>query len=403
MSITRKLIILIITCGLCGAMLAYAQDDSAAQVFELTDISVIAPTGALERASIEVTNRSTTRANGVIWYYLAPVGSTEPWLAARYTSTEQSIELGAGETTTLTFDAPGLGLIGTYDLSFWAHYVDPVTGARNHSDGQGYAMPIVIEPPGAFVLTPLRDIDTDHAITRGDARTFESQRLKMTDVHIMQIEGRIASVQVDVLNVTDMPVDGFVWYILAPPDSEQPWTQIQYIAPEQRIVQLAPNERTTYTFIGGDMMPAGRYALWVYTSAILDAATGERGEGDGVAETIVFGQALQTAITAAEVVTNDDGTAAMRVRARVDNFSGDSLIVGMFYTIAPPNMPSPWRSAVFNAPIRYVQVGAGESVDVAWDDALDLPAGTHAVTLWMFQVDDGALILRDRAETMITR
>jgi len=98
----------------------------------------------------------------------------------------------------------------------------------------------------------------------------------------------------------------------------------------------------------------------------------------------------------------DDGTSAVQVSARAENATDAPIIAGMFYSIAAPDVPTPWRSAAFNAPIRFVQVGAGESAALAWDDAVQLPAGMYTVTIWMFQVEDGRLVLRDTDAAEIT-
>jgi len=217
-------------------------ETTSAQLLRFSNFTYTRTDNELREVALSVLNTSAESQAGMVWFLLAPVGSTEPWRNAVYTSPEQPITAPANATVDLHFEVPQDIPEGEYTLSAWAHGFRE--GVRFHSDGAGAPLPIYIGPPYSLAISNI-----DLSVQIDDSTSFE--------------------ITIEAANHTAQETDVILTFsiIASEGDNFLVGNGIPLYVYTGLNTTLSPNERITRSFTGASALPAGQYGIiaWLRT------------------------------------------------------------------------------------------------------------------------------------------
>ncbi|NDJ60890.1 MAG: hypothetical protein GYB67_07175 [Chloroflexi bacterium] len=370
----------------------HAQD----RQLRIADVRISEQDGVITAVEVQVHNPTLTPQSGLIFYLLAPFDHPEPWAVSEYIAPQQPIiDLAPGVAATYRFERPGLAVIGEYGLSAWVQYIDPETGERVHLDGATYPERVRAEPPMTLTQPELdTETITQIAVPVPPPANAPGQHLKLTRFDIAQTANAVESVEITVQNVTSETRSGLAFILLAPGDTPDPWNNILFQSRNRLISSLAPGESTTVRFNRVENIAPGRYSLSVWVHSI-DETTGAGQHSDGTGYNLAFGAPIVLDVDAALAAPDAADDPLIGVDFTVENNSADEAIIAVFYSIAPPDDPTPWRTGIFTLPPRFLLIGAGERETLRTEATLDLPPGEFRLTAWAHRVSAGQFHLAD--------
>ncbi len=237
----------------------------------------------------------------------------------------------------------------------------------------------------------------------------EDQILRIESFEVDKTTYSLEAVRVVVRNLSDTPVDAWGWYLLALPGEPEPWNRSVYHSPEEPVEQLAPGETATFEF-GGPNAETGEFgeavtfigefqlSMWVHR---VDPATGERIHADGAAydDPIVIGPGpLFLTIDDVRLIVNDpsqaESNATVNVKFSIHNYRNTEAEIGLSYSIASPDDPTPWLTGIFNMPFKYFTVLPNQRYTITYQHTLTLPRGSYELTGWLHEVVNGEPVHR---------
>ncbi len=147
------------------------------QTLRIESVAVVKTHRELKSIRVEIRNITSEPQSGVLWYVLAGPGEAEPWRVNAYASSERTLQIAPGKTSTVELAGPGPTLDGIYELSAWLHGVLPGTLQRFHSDFKSYGEAFVVGPPYSFAVDILPGNGTDGAslLIRFSVRNNETE------------------------------------------------------------------------------------------------------------------------------------------------------------------------------------------------------------------------------------
>jgi len=103
----------------------------------------------------------------------------------------------------------------------------------------------------AQVVTPTTEAgtQTEQVIVELPERvTFDGLRFQIVGFELERSDHTLDSVTITVQNISDLPASGTVWYLLAPPESTEPWHDAVYVSETQTITDLTASETRDFIF-----------------------------------------------------------------------------------------------------------------------------------------------------------
>lgn len=255
---------------------------------------------------------------------------------------------------------------------------EPLTPYATNTPSSTREAPVLVEP------------STTVRIPNETPVNAEASPIRITAFSYQKTSRQLLGVSIRVKNVSETPQSGLVWFLLAPPDSAEPWNEAVFVAPEQEIT-LRSGEERSLTFEGADdtIIP-GDYRLSVWAHRLIDES-GERVHSDGLGtpETIFIGPRFQFSIEYVDLVEDSD-TTTLYVTFFVRNNTVDTSELELSYSVAAPNDPTPWETGVFNLPFKYLRLDPGDPTIVTYRNVVLLePETEYQITGWLHQITDG--------------
>ncbi|NDJ62505.1 MAG: hypothetical protein GYB67_15360 [Chloroflexi bacterium] len=344
------------------------------QALKLAAITVVERPDALDAVTITVRNVTSRPQSGVMWYVLtpndAPIGLGAP---AAYTATRESIDaLPPGEALTVTLPGPAAALIGAYRLSVWAHHRGGADGGLTHSDG--------VTDPRVITLGPALALTIDAVAT-----TFADDDLtSLIDVGLTVIN-----------NIPQTATVGLSYTIHAAGTADAGGDQTAVFTLPLNFVTVPPVEARAGVYSAAVPLPDGDYRLAVALYRVIDGDLILIAEVDYTDPITIRAPApelpeLRFAIEDASWSFNEIGNqATMDVTLSVTNDTPEPASVGLSYSLAAPDDPTPWQTGVFTLPFRFVEVATGSTYTITHTDEVVLAEGDYALTGYLHQVVDG--------------
>ena len=232
----------------------------------------------------------------------------------------------------------------------------------------------------------------------------ENQILRIESFEVDKTTYSLEAVRIVVRNLSDTPVDGWGWYLLALPGEPEPWNRFAYHSPEEPFEQLAPGETVTLELGRPDpetgqlgTLPnlVGEFQLSMWTHR-LDPDTEERFHADGVTyvDPLVVGPgSLFLTIDDVRLIVNDpsqaESNATVNVKFSIHNYRDTEAEIGISYSIALPDDPTPWDTGIFNMPFKFFTVLPNQRYTITYQHTLTLPRGSYQLSGWLHEVVNG--------------
>ncbi len=348
------------------------------QTLKISGLTALLNGQTLDQVRVSVRNYANAPLTGYVWFILSSTRE-QPWTSAVYTAPEARIQrLLPGASADFFFAVPR-ALIGDYYLSAWVH--DDGTGERRHADGISLPEPLALTQPFTFVsdaaLPPPQTITQTIPLTR----EFDTQAFVISAISTEQTPRSLERVRVTVVNIAEAPRTGYVWFTLAPPDSDQPWRTAIYTAPEQQISDLAVGARFEAVFDLPDQLAQGEWRLTAWTHALDDTGARFHSDGDPFTRPIVIGHPLDFALHNTQLQPNNTLETTFALRNNTDRATAISL----FYTLSDPDDLTPWREPAFATAPAAITLLPGEQYIWTAAQPLALPAGAYHLIGWLHE------------------
>lgn len=235
-------------------------------------------------------------------------------------------------------------------------------------------------------------------ITRDSSAPDQPLQIERFNYH--RTSNSLIDVEVGIKNITQTTQDGFVWYILAPAGSEEPWRDVRYSAPEQTI-SLEPGLSKTLRFDPPDAIPEGDYDLSVWVHGFREQ---ERVHSDGVgAEASLFiGPPFTLEVTDVDRIEQIDGSLALEITLEASNHSGEAFDAELLFTIIAAREAGSLSGLPEYVSSSYrTELGDGERTTSTLRGAVRLEPGVYSVIGWLRRRDTNAVIQRVVSTTVI--
>lgn len=232
--------------------------------------------------------------------------------------------------------------------------------------------------------TPVRDVSQLERVvaTLPERATFEGQRFQIVGFEFERTSRSLNSVTVTVRNISDAPVSGQVWYLLAPPDSSEPWNDAVYAAEAQPIVDLTAQETRAFTFPApsSDVLGEVRVSAWVHQTEA--DGSNVHSDGYGYDETLVIAPSVFMTVEHVDFLTTADDN-LLFVTLRVRNFSEKVTEVAYSYTLARPDDLTPWETGAFVLPFQPLLLLPGQDMTFTIRSSVPLSEEALQVIGWL--------------------
>jgi hypothetical protein len=226
------------------------------------------------------------------------------------------------------------------------------------------------------------------------------QTFALTRFAYRRTASALGDVTISVRNVTGLTQRGLVWIILAPPDSEAPWRDAVWTAP-QRPIEVAPGGTVEIVFAPPAQIAQGTYRL----SAWVHGVAGDRtfhSDGAGAPQTQYIGERYPFAITGISEAEQIDGSRLIEVTLSAENHSGETGVLNFTWTlIAVSAAGEDQRGGLpaFVHPGLDISVPDGEAAATTLRAPVRLSPGRYRVIGWLSR--SGETIGRVAAESII--
>lgn len=225
--------------------------------------------------------------------------------------------------------------------------------------------------------------------------TFDGQRFQIVGLQLERTDHTLNSVTISVQNISDLPASGTVWYLLAPPESDEPWNDAVYASPAQEIVDLTAQEVRSFTFAAPPAEVIGdvRVSAWVHQKEPGGASI--HADGVGYDQTLTIAPDVFLQVAHVDYVPQDSGETLVFVTLRVRNFTDAVTEVAYSYTLARPDDETPWETGTFVLPFQPLLLLPRQELYITTRDLVTLPDDDLQVIGWLQQRVDGEMQFRN--------
>lgn len=230
--------------------------------------------------------------------------------------------------------------------------------------------------------------------------TNPDQPLQIERFTYHRTSNSLIDVEVGIKNITSTTQHGFVWYILAPAGSEEPWREARYSAPEQT-VSLEPGMSELHRFDPPDTIAEGDYDLSVWIHGYREQER-VHSDGAGAEASLYIGPPFTLEVTAVDRIEQIDGSLALEITLEASNHSGAAIDAELLFTIIAARETGSLSGLPEYIGSSYrTELGDGERATSTLRGAVRLDPGVYSVIGWLRRRDTDAVIQRVVSTTVI--
>jgi len=359
-----------------SSTLAMSRDNTPSPDLELRSFAVSVVDGSDVEARVVVANTTREEIVGTVGF-LASIPGGEAWSDRAYRSTEQPVNLQAGESAVLLWQEAIPVAAGDYTFSAWAR-VQRGTSSR-HADALARpGPPIHVEPQGTFQRIQLPDGGVS---VHGVSLQNGSPAGWTTKVQVLNDEDadRTVSVRLE---------------LLAASPNRQSWWKVPFVLAEERELSIPAGQAAATQISSRVLLMPGEYVARILVTDSVDRSLLDQAlPTDTVLTVPAFDPSITRAVPPSGdlVIQSVDadpswsvGQPAVSVAVR--NLS-DQPVVGVFWWhLGDPGDPKPWVSAAATSSRVRRTLTPGETDTIRLIAYGPVPEGTgYELSVWVHE------------------
>lgn len=220
-------------------------------------------------------------------------------------------------------------------------------------------VPTVTPAPAETMAAPEATVEatgeTEVTVPIDESILNDGNGFEIVDIKIERTSHTIEQVSITVENISDEPLDGVGWYLLAPSTIvNEPWRFAVYVAPVELITELEAGEQATITFTGPDIDLTGEYKLSAWVHRVNEDGTTTHADGVGYDVPLVIGPDLFLTVDTVELFPAPDaeGEYLLYVTVTLRNYTDLPAEIAYSYSLANPGDAAPWETGLFSLPFQ---------------------------------------------------